>query len=516
MASDSGRVLYAWNDAHNATLPFCKEPSSIGTAQCERPSWSGGHDTRELLWAAAVHGQATRVHLAEVYYAVEAAHEGGACNSALEQALNEAHSHDLRVYALLGYSRQSFDEQVVATWVVSWNARCSQHFDGIAVNNEVYTSIKCGEDASSAAQRAAFLDGLYNTTANAGALPVHMSVAWHWSRCDGADFQLSWAPPGVSPVSKTANQHIIDMVQSVDAQVAWNRPDTMVDRARTAGYEYAVAAGKPFYVLAYSNDVEGDCRLSFFPIHEACTYPGWCDGGACEQRAMLDALADVERQLPEGGRGAIHAYGFSYASGVHGFPELPELAPPGTPPSDAAAPPPDSAPSPSPPHAPRLPPSPSPPHAPRLPPSPSPPHAPRLPPSPPLPSPLLSPSRPPLAPAFGTPGLPPSAAPFEAQRPPTAPPRPSWQQTTIALIVGGSAGCLILLGVLCMSYAVRARRERGRRRWHEPSKAAMLYMHNRPPTGAAHKGSAPEAASARCLKFPCDVASPPAAALPRL
>ena len=63
----------------------------------------------------------------------------------------------------------------------------AKYFDGVAVNNEYYTQIKCGGDAATAAERSAFLDGLYNTTRNAGILPVHMSLALHWGQCNGAD-----------------------------------------------------------------------------------------------------------------------------------------------------------------------------------------------------------------------------------------------------------------------------------------------------------------------------------------
>ena len=89
----------------------------------------------------------------------------------------------------------------------------AEKFDGVAVNNEAYGSIKC---SSNIAKRKKYLDNLKKTVEEArkqknGKLLTHYSMAWHW---DCNELRLKWNGKDAS-----ANIHMIDIFDSFDIQV---------------------------------------------------------------------------------------------------------------------------------------------------------------------------------------------------------------------------------------------------------------------------------------------------------
>ena len=83
--------------------------------------------------------------------------------------------------------------------------------DGVAVNNEAYSGIKCDEDSV----RIDHLEKLKNITTEAGdQLLTHFSIGWHWGKCDGALDNFTW-----NGKTQDANRHMIDLFDTTDIQV---------------------------------------------------------------------------------------------------------------------------------------------------------------------------------------------------------------------------------------------------------------------------------------------------------
>ena len=87
--------------------------------------------------------------------------------------------------------------------------------DGVAVNNEAYSGIKCG----SLEDRRKYLNNLQRVVQEAnkqkdGMLQTHYSVGWHWGQCDDKASVYEW-----NHKNATASVHMIDIFDEVDVQV---------------------------------------------------------------------------------------------------------------------------------------------------------------------------------------------------------------------------------------------------------------------------------------------------------
>eukprot|EP00500_Bicosoecida_sp_ms1_P001374 CAMPEP_0203811690 /NCGR_PEP_ID=MMETSP0115-20131106/3711_1 /ASSEMBLY_ACC=CAM_ASM_000227 /TAXON_ID=33651 /ORGANISM="Bicosoecid sp, Strain ms1" /LENGTH=489 /DNA_ID=CAMNT_0050720521 /DNA_START=138 /DNA_END=1604 /DNA_ORIENTATION=+ len=331
-----GYFMYVWDDAffNNGDCPGA-DPANWGNeADCFEQAWSS-QSLRSKLWASVrtdvpAERRVSRIALSKIKDIVAGSAAGSAsCATAaaanLKATLREAHdaSVDVEVYALLATSDAAFSEKDHALMVVAWNEHCAdtaaEQFDGIAINNEHFSSIKCVSGAE--ADMVTFLDDMAEAKANAGTLPVHMSLGWHWGWCSvsgGVPNDIEWGG-----VTKKATEHMIDILDSFDVQVAWNTAATMADRAHDAGYQYFVdnySGSKQFYVLAYLNEVD-DCRQSFFPVDSCAT------GDLTEQGVwdafddMVDAAAVTSAVAVPLARGGLHYYRGVYSTGFPGWPE---------------------------------------------------------------------------------------------------------------------------------------------------------------------------------------------------
>lgn len=316
--------------------------------QCFDETWDTKLKRRQLWGSVRTNVPAerrvSRILLSRIADIVAAAGPGAAgCSAAgtatLRATLREAHAPavGVEVFALFAVSDAAFSEADKVPDVAAWNQYCAkcpnERFDGVAINNEHFTSIKCDADGS----EEALLDRLWDAklAATAGGLPLHMSLGWHWGWCSvGSAIAnvITWAPPGDTPVAKPANEHFMDVLDSFDVQVAWNEPATMADRAIKAGYNYAATAHptKPFFVLAYTNPSGSDCRTTFFPT------VGGCTTGDLTEAGMWAAFDAMVNPLPSGvgdppgvptpvptARGGIHYYRGVYNTGFTGWPHHP-------------------------------------------------------------------------------------------------------------------------------------------------------------------------------------------------
>ena len=251
----------------------------------------------------------------------------GVCDSVLQTTLREAHARGIRVYALFAASDAAFGEQYMANYPNEFNAACGDddvYFDGVAVNNEYFSQVKSCDDPADVALQNQFLIDLNTTTHNALPLPLHFSVSWNWDCCDcnPANYvtrELTW-----DGETKSALEHMVNIVDSVDVQVAYNTPSAMTNRV-TKPYQYwqgKISSATPastttaFYVLAYTNPTSL-CQLSFSPhkkgsttVVDVCTV-----GGDRTEAAMYAAFDTVEGTLA-GSKGGIHFMSGVYSSGI--------------------------------------------------------------------------------------------------------------------------------------------------------------------------------------------------------
>jgi len=194
------------------------------------------------------------------------------------------------------------------------------------------TSVKSCIPENEAAQQQ-FLTQLSTTVAHASPLPLHFSVSWNWWCCDcGADVErlVTW-----NGEEKKALADMIDLVYSVDVQVAWNVGSTMIDRAQNP-YDYldvtkqGQTSTTAFYVLAHTNP-NTVRRLSFSPRTEGATVAeDTCSTGDRTEAGMFFPLDAIMTALPNAD-GGIHFVGGVFLTGM---PCWPEHAPEAPTPSD--------------------------------------------------------------------------------------------------------------------------------------------------------------------------------------
>jgi hypothetical protein len=252
---------------------------------------------------------------------LEPAYDANDCNDpdvlAIREMLLDGHCEvpGVKLYALLATSDIEVSEQDHVKFVVWYNDTCamsaSERFDGVAVNNEAWNDVKC----TSLAAEGAYLDDL-QAIADEGALQIsaplltHYSIGWRWSFCDSSEVTIGW-----DGTVQPATYHMIDIFDSVDAQVAFVDPVEVADRAITAGYAHAVGQGKPFYVLSYTNKASASsCVTTHFPY--TCS-AAWSNPARTDDYLMdnvFDAFA--ANGIPDA-RGGIHYFRGVYSSGGH-------------------------------------------------------------------------------------------------------------------------------------------------------------------------------------------------------
>ena len=275
----------------------------------ERSEDCGIEDTQKTSCFHRVHVQRLKksIHRAEVDTVLFSfpQNELKRCSERVVSTLRELREEKVKVYQLYAASDAAFSEQHMVQEVNRFNEHCGETFDGVAVNNEAF--VKCCDDTCDQSQALTFLENMKRTKDNASPLPFHFSIAWHWGDCSKKPFDIT-----LDGITKSATQHMIDIADSVDVQVAWSEAPEMIRRARVAGYS---DSEKPFFVLAYTNKVE-DCRLTFFP--------GECVVGDSTEKGLFDAFEAVESELTSA-KGGIHYYSDAFFSDLPGWPSCNSL-----------------------------------------------------------------------------------------------------------------------------------------------------------------------------------------------
>lgn len=257
----------------------------------------------------------------------------GICDAIILETLQEAHDRKIKIYALFATSNEDFSEKEDVSYAVKFNNHCANEtafFDGVAINNEWFSKVRNCEDSNNEEKQLTFLDNLELAKTNAAPLPVHFSLGWSWGWCSNDNKEkliIQWSNDGINGKRKTAIKHMMDIVDSVDVQVARNNPTEMIERAELAGYSYwkKTQKGKSsttsYYVLAYINPQTPNlCHLSFSPhntdsiISEDDCNKGNPKGDRTEV-GMWDAFDTVTEKLSKA-LGGIHYFGGVYSTGI--------------------------------------------------------------------------------------------------------------------------------------------------------------------------------------------------------
>uniref|UniRef100_A0A7S4JU34 Uncharacterized protein n=1 Tax=Odontella aurita TaxID=265563 RepID=A0A7S4JU34_9STRA len=349
-------LLYVWREgyhpenAHTSGISsaLCgtalhANPASGSSAQpeCWEHNWEGWM-ARANLWAATTRVSRTvgltlvgsvRSRLEDLHDAGWPRNAAGRCDDELYWLLRTNHCHGTRVYALFADSDSDFSERDRIPLVGWYNGNCSDGaaaniFDGVAVNNEHFSSVRCDYQEGLGSGELTWLDQLYDATQLADPLPLHLSVGWFWSRCtnstDGSYYanEIPWSPLYAGPnMTKPALQHMYDIVSSVDVQVAHTNPSSVLDRIDWADYSYHESnhSVREMYTLAYTNPPPGTlptettvCAYSHYYVYP----PGssLC-GTPSGEIGMFATFEAVELDRPHA-RGGMHSMHKSYGTGI--------------------------------------------------------------------------------------------------------------------------------------------------------------------------------------------------------
>jgi len=331
---DDGYAMYVWSRGFDVSVPHCGGvyPANEDglNATCFNHNWET-QEARDRLWTSCqIPGrEITRIFLSDVKSRIEnnGLNSDGFCDSALLITLTEAHERGIRVYALFAVSDAAFSETYMAMYPNEFNVACGTelaYFDGVSVNNEYFTQIKGCDNPSNTAEQQLLLDNLQLTASNSAPLPLHFSVSWNWDCCDCstesyAKRDVQW--PAVVGEKKSALHHMVNIVDSLDVQVAYNTPSAMMSRS-AASYEYWTqkinkSSTSKVYSLAYTNPTDL-CQLSFSPHAKgSSTASDACNIGNQErtEASMYAAFDAVEAQYPLL-KGGIHYMNGVYGSGI--------------------------------------------------------------------------------------------------------------------------------------------------------------------------------------------------------
>eukprot|EP00545_Synedropsis_sp_CCMP1620_P011980 CAMPEP_0119008316 /NCGR_PEP_ID=MMETSP1176-20130426/3602_1 /TAXON_ID=265551 /ORGANISM="Synedropsis recta cf, Strain CCMP1620" /LENGTH=356 /DNA_ID=CAMNT_0006960625 /DNA_START=100 /DNA_END=1170 /DNA_ORIENTATION=- len=329
--------MYVWTRAFDEEATECNgvfpaSKNAFGGA-CFNHAWETP-EARAHLWASCkVPGrEVTRIFLSDVKKRTQnnGKNGDGVCDPNLMTTLEEARARGIEVYGLFADSDAAFSERNKATYLAQFNTECgtaAASFDGVSVNNEHFSSIKsCNPDNDYELDQLAVLDALNETAFNAGPLPLHFSVSWNWDCCSCSSSSYDQRLLTWNGEEKSALEHMIDITDSVDVQVAWNTGSTM-QRRSLRPYQYWAAnkmgstSSTAFYVLAYTNP-NSDCRQSFAPHRKGSdvAIDDTCSTGDRTEAGMYNALDEVV-DTETYARGGIHYHGGVYSSGMPGWPK---------------------------------------------------------------------------------------------------------------------------------------------------------------------------------------------------
>jgi len=326
--------MYVWSKAFDADAESCSgvyPASKTGTnATCFQHSWEDV-TARERLWAScSLPGrEIRRIFLSDVKRRVENdgyADDFSNCDALLITTLIEAHENGVEVYALYATSDADFSEKDLVADINQFNTKCglTAAFDGVAINNEYFSSVKeCNEDNTE--KQIKVLNDLKTAADNALPLPLHFSVAWNWHCCDCRSESYVERTLLFNGQNKNALEHMIDITDSVDVQVAWNEASNMNKRSlRPYTYWVSNKAGTTnntaFYVLAYTNPNK-DCRLSFSPhVKGGEESSDTCSKGNRTEAGMFAAFDEVQSSQSQT-RGGIHYMSGVFSTGMPGWPK---------------------------------------------------------------------------------------------------------------------------------------------------------------------------------------------------
>lgn len=313
-------------------------------------------EQRSRLWAAldpdplgtAPSRKVDTMFMHKVYSRLENVF-AGECDETVMATIAAAHQRGVRVYGLYDDEEIDFGAAIEQSRRIKrYNDHCGGRFgaavkfDGVASNNEKWKDLNTEDcDDPNHVEKLQWLTGLQATKEAAGGLPLHLSIGYRWGYCNWRSAEenrvinyLEW-----NGSRKPAYEHMMDIADSVDIQVAWYKPSSQVDRALVQ-YNYWFAQDGvsvdddqgTFYVTAYVNPVADedpeshrDCYQSFAPhlkttdnttvIPEECG----CDDSEipCDrtQNGLWNVFDTVEDLLP-GSRMAIHYYGGVYSTGL--------------------------------------------------------------------------------------------------------------------------------------------------------------------------------------------------------
>jgi len=268
--------------------------------------------------------EVTRIFISDVKNRIEndGLTDDTECDEVLKTTLVEAHERGIEVYALFAVSDDEFSEKEMADYANQFNTACGDewsYFDGVAVNNEYFSKVKDCDDESEKLAQLQFLTDIQTTVENAAPLPLHFSVSWNWDCCSCSSDSYEKRELLWDGNTKSALEHMVNIVDSVDVQVAYNKPSVMEERATNAHQYWDDIAEKSstsaFYVLAYANP-NSICQLSFAPHAKGSeTATDECFIGDRTESGMYTAFDEIESNLP-GAIGGIHFMGGVYSSGI--------------------------------------------------------------------------------------------------------------------------------------------------------------------------------------------------------
>jgi hypothetical protein len=330
--SDDGYAMYVWTQGFNASAPFCggiyPESKAPGTdyATCWYHNWESS-SARQHLWASmnVPNRKITRIFVSDVKKRIEyngyKSPNSNICDQDLISFLTESHQRGIKVYALFAVSDASFSETYMAKYPHQFNLACGTefaYFDGVSVNNEHFSKVRdCSLENQDAQLQ--FLTDLQTTATNSKPLPLHFSVSWNWDCCNCSSDSYVPRTLDWDGQSKTALEHMIDIVDSVDVQVAYNVPTVMERRARPPHQYWTNKNDKSstsaLYILAYASP-NYLCQLSFSPHKTgSTTVQDECKQGDRTEAGMFAAFDFIENAL-DGAIGGIHYMGGVYSTGM--------------------------------------------------------------------------------------------------------------------------------------------------------------------------------------------------------
>ena len=216
--------------------------------------------------------------------------------STLAPIISLLHSHSLKVEAL-------YTDNTRIPGLVNYNnsVAAGARFDAIRLDIEAFPS-GASEPATSGD-----IDVYANAVANAGALPVYVSIGHHW------DNLIAYPLP--ADPQKEAYKHILDIVAGVDVQTAQDNSGTgpdarAIERITKEEVCYANSLGKRVNITIETYDVVTNLGLNDFNT--------FFDEG---EAAMKNTLASLDWTAPEVGAPCANPQpaGFAYHFYRHSF-----------------------------------------------------------------------------------------------------------------------------------------------------------------------------------------------------